>query len=259
MGLAAASGVANVLAAEKIGFDVSVSYVPVVPSACLFDLTLGENTAPNEAMGEAAARKALSLRGSDKDRNLEQGNVGAGTGASVGKMGEASQCMKSGFGWAGVQSGGLVVVASVAVNAAGNVYNFDGTPLAGVVTPEGAIEDARELMVNNSRSSDECFSAGSTATPCENTTLGVVLTNAHLTKAQATKVSQITQDAYARRIKPVHTLSDGDAIFTMASGEVEAPVDVVAVLATEAMEQAIVSAINHAQSAYGLPCAADIR
>jgi L-aminopeptidase/D-esterase-like protein len=162
--------------------------------------------------------------------------------------------MKSGFGWAGVRAGELVVVASVAVNAAGNVYDIDGTPLAGVLDGNEVL-DSRVLSVEGWKSSQERFAEG---VPSANTTLGVVLTNAKLDKAQATKVSQITQDAYARRIMPVHTLGDGDSIFTLASCEAEAPTDVVAILATEAMEQAIVAAVKNCNGAYGMKCASDL-
>jgi L-aminopeptidase/D-esterase-like protein len=256
-GLEAASGVANVLAEHGFGFEVGPACVPIVPAASLFDLVVGQNKAPDVAMGEAAAKAALAIwdkDNSDAERNPAQGNVGAGCGATVGKLGKPGQVMKSGFGWAGVRAGELVVVASVAVNAAGNVYDIDGTPLAGVLDSD-KILDSRVLSVEGWKSSQERFAEG---VPSANTTLGVVLTNAKLDKAQATKVSQITQDAYARRIMPVHTLGDGDSIFTLASCEVEAPTDVVAVLATEAMEQAIVAAVKNCEGAYGMKCASDL-
>jgi L-aminopeptidase/D-esterase-like protein len=257
-GLEAASGVANVLAERGFGFKVGPACVPIVPAASLFDLVVGQNKAPDVAMGEAAARDALAIWDEDNPaakRCPAQGNVGAGCGATVGKLGNPGQVMKSGFGWAGVRAGELVVVASVAVNAAGNVYDVDGSPLAGVLDDNGEVLDSRALCIEGWKSSQERFAEG---VPSANTTLGVVLTNAKLDKAQATKVSQITQDAYARRIMPVHTLGDGDSIFTLASCEVEAPTDVVAVLATEAMERAIVAAVKNCSGAYGMKCASDL-
>lgn len=251
-GLEASCGVANVLAERGFGFEVGPACVPIVPAACLFDLVVGQNKAPGVEMGAQAARLALEIWDDcdmTQDRSPEQGNVGAGCGATVGKLGKPGQVMKSGFGWAGVRAGDLVVIASVAVNAAGNVYGFDGTPLAGVLDANGQILDSRVLSVEGWKSSQDRFAEG---VPSANTTLGVVITNAVLDKAQATKVSQITQDAYARRIMPVHTLGDGDSIFTMASCKVEAPTDVVAVLATEAMERAIVEAVMQADAAYGM-------
>jgi L-aminopeptidase/D-esterase-like protein len=257
-GLESASGVANVLAERGFGFKVGPVCVPIVPAACLFDLVVGQNKAPGVAMGEEATRLALKIwdaQDASLDCSPKQGNVGAGCGATVGKLGHPGQVMKSGFGWAGVRAGDLVVIASVAVNAAGNVYDFDGSPVAGVLDVDGHILDSRILSVEGWKSSQDRFAEG---VPSANTTLGVVLTNAKLDKAQATKVSQITQDAYARRIMPVHTLGDGDSIFTMASCKVDAPTDVVAVLATEAMEHAIVAAVMHADSAYGMKSAKEV-
>lgn len=253
-GLAASTGVMNELAKRNIGFEIAGARVPIVVGACLFDIVFGENTYPDAAMGAKAASIALD------DASLpDEGNVGAGCGATVGKMLDPTQAMKSGLGICGVRLGDVIAVAIVAVNALGTVVDFDGTPLAGHRDATGAIMDPLApvcLMTQNPAADDGGLEA--TTGPCANTTIGVVLTNAKITKAQAQKISSITHDAYARAIKPVHTSADGDTIFTMASGEVEAPFDLVGVLSTEAMQGAIVRAAKNAKGSHGLPAACDL-
>lgn len=253
-GLESDCGVANALSSEGIGFKLAGQTVPIVCGACLFDLPVGKPLWPDMAMGTEAAKTALS----SSPAELACGNVGAGCGATVGKMGLPQQAMKSGFGWSGLRLGDLVVIANVAVNAVGNVMAEDGTFIAGVLGADGKIMDpfsAAMAAMSAQGASPRTAEPPASAT---NTTLGVILTNAKLTKAQATKVSQIAQDAYARCIKPVHSLNDGDTIFTMATREVEAQTDVVGMLATEAMERAIRKAVRSAKSAYGLKSAQDI-
>lgn len=250
-GLEASCGVMEELAARGIGFKLAGACVPIVCGASLFDLPVGGPVWPDAAAGRRAAAAAFA----DAPAVLAQGCVGAGTGATVGKLGRPEQAMKSGFGWAGLKAGGLVVLACVAVNALGNVCAEDGSWLAGVRSEDGRVVDPLAAAA-------AAFAAAQVAeggaAPASNTTIGCILTNAQLSKAQATKVAQISQDAYARAIKPVHTTSDGDAIFVMASGEVPAPTDAVAILATEAMERAIRSAVRHADGAYGLAAARDV-
>lgn len=248
-GLEASCGVMRALAEAGYGFELAGLRVPIVPQACLFDLPVGKAVAPDAAMGAEAARLALGRVGSGYD--LEQGNVGAGCGATVGKLLGPQGAMKGGFGWAGAKLGGLAVVACVAVNAAGNVRASDGSWLAGAQRDGriASMAEAIELMA----------AAAAAGGPCENTTLGIVLTNAQLTKAEATKASSMAHDAYARAIWPVHTTHDGDTIFTMASGEVEATVDTVGMMACAAMQAAIESAVLSAQSAYGLMAARDLQ
>lgn len=245
-GLEAACGVMDQLAERSIGFQLAGACVPIVCGASLFDLPVGRAVWPSKDDGREAAGAAFTGA-----VDLEQGCVGAGAGATVGKMGLPTQAMKSGFGWAGLRMGDLVAIANVAVNAAGNVMAEDGTWLAGTLGEDGRVMDPFAAAARAQMMAAE-------GGPVTNTTIGCVLTNASLTKAQATKAAQITHDAYARCIKPVHTLNDGDAIFVMASGEVEAQTDSVAVLATEAMERAIRSAVRHTQGAYGLKAAADL-
>ena len=250
-GLEAAGGVMKALAEAGCGFELAGLRVPIVPQACLFDLPVGEPVAPDMPMGAAATRAALERVGTPYE--LEQGNVGAGCGATVGKLLGPQNAMKGGFGWPGAKLGSLAVVACVAVNAAGNVRGADGQWLAGAQR-DGRIVSIEEAFGLHASAA----TAASAGAPCANTTLGIVLTNAKLTKAQATKASSMAHDAYARAIWPVHTTNDGDTIFTMASGEVEAMVDTVGVLACAAMQAAIESAVLSAEGAYGLKAARDL-
>ncbi len=252
-GLAASCGVMDALAEEGIGFELGSVHVPIVVEACLFDLLVGENAFPGREEGYAAARAALAAQ---RDRTsvseLPQGNVGAGCGATVGKLLGPEAVMKSGFGWAGARAGELVVVALAAVNACGNVRGRDGRWIAGCHDGAGNVIDPMKAM-------GMAFAAQAPvaeAAPCTNTTLGVVLTNAKLTKAEATKAASMTHDAYARAIEPVHTLNDGDTVFVAASGETEASVNAIGTLACEAMQDAIINAVRFAEPAYGLPASA---
>lgn len=243
-GLAASTGVMDELAARGIGFPVESARVPIVVGACLFDLLVGENAHPDAAMGRAAARTAFER---DASEPLAEGNVGAGCGASVGKLLGKEHAMKAGFGLCGLRIGALACVAMVALNALGNVRGEDGAWIAGCRGKDGRVMDPLAAFA------DAAAPQSPAAGPCANTTIGLVLTNACLTKAQATKASSVVHDAYARVIKPVHTSGDGDTVFTFASGEVEADYDMVAVLATEAMQKALVRAATQAEAAYGLP------
>ena len=247
-GLGASDGVMAALAEAGCGFELAGLRVPIVTGACLFDLPVGAPVAPDGSAGRAAAEAALGRVGKGSD--LDQGNVGAGTGATVGKFHGPEHAMKGGFGWQGARLGDLVVVALVAVNAAGNVRGADGRWLAGA-QEGGRIVSLGEALA---RAAQPAQGDG----PCENTTLGLVLSNAQLTKAQAQKVSSMAHDAYARAIEPVHTTHDGDAIFTFASGPVPAPVDVVGALACTALQGAIEGAVLSARGAYGLKAATDL-
>lgn len=253
-GLEASCGVMDALAERNIGFPLGDARVPIVVGACLFDLLVGKPIHPDKAMGRLACERALARH------ELTQGNVGAGCGATVGKLAQPEKAMKSGFGWSCVRIGKMVVGALVAVNALGCVRDEQGTWIAGVRDDEGKVMDPLSVIALGFDATAEAARKADLAAngPCTNTTIGVVLTNARLSKAQATKVSSTTHDAYARVIKPVHTSNDGDTIFTFASGEIEAQTDLVAIAATEAMQQAILSAVQHAESAFGLPAASDL-
>lgn len=243
-GLAAADGAMAYLAERGIGLPVLGAVVPIVVGASLFDLAVGENCHPDGAMGYAALV--------DSEANaIRRGNVGAGTGASVGKLYGPARAMKGGLGVAAAAVGELQVGAIVAVNALGNVVDpTTRRPLAGLLA-----EDGRTII-----SSEEAL-YGLTAQVLQgsaNTTIGCLMTNAKLTKVQANKVAAMAHDGYARVIYPVHTSADGDTIFALAGGEVTAPPDLVGTLAAEVMARAIVDAVLTAESAYGLPCASDL-
>lgn len=250
-GLEASCGVMDALAERGIGFTLGEACVPIVTGACLFDLLVGEPRHPDKVMGRAAAEAALA-DGYD-GAALPQGNVGAGAGATVGKLGAPQAAMKSGLGWSALRAGEVVVAALVAVNALGHVRAADGSWLAGTRGADGRVMDPLEAFAQAAAAQ-----AAAAGAPVTNTTIGAVLTNARLTKAQATKVASVAHDAYARAIKPVHTMNDGDTVFAFASGEAEAPVDVVGVMAAEAMEQAIRNAVTAARGACGLPAACDL-
>lgn len=246
-GLEASCGVLEALAGRGIGFRVNDAVVPIVCGASLFDLLVGENASPGKIMGHAATEAAFA------NAPFGEGNVGAGAGASVGKLLGPEYAMKGGFGMKFLRHENLVVGALVAVNAVGNVMDKQGRWLAGCRDGAGSIIDSATALTQVASMQAEAQN-----TPPTNTTLGIIVTNAKLTKAQTTKVSQVVNDAYARAIKPVHTSSDGDAIFTLASGTVSALPDFVGLLATEAMEVAIRRGIEEATSAYGLPASRDL-
>ena len=256
-GLAASCGAADELEQHGIGFDVGLGVVPIVSGACLFDLGVGDPKArPTAEDGAAAVRAALAEQDvSPQDRTpLAQGNVGAGPGCSVGKVWGPQRAMKSGLGESVATSGELVCGAVVAVNAVGNVVDpKTGANVAGVLSKDGTkVVSAADAFLDQSAASSPLSNSRT------NTTISCVVTNARLTKAQATKVAQIAADAYAHAIRPVHTTADGDTVFVMATGAIDAPVDVVGILATRALEEAIVNAATHATSAYGLTSHGDL-
>lgn len=251
-GLDAAGGVMRYLEERKIGFNTGAAKVPIVPAAILYDLNLGRaDVRPDAAMGYRAAAAASSAAPAE-------GNAGAGMGASVGKMFGGSLAMKAGLGTACVDAGGGVVVgALVAVNAWGDVIDPQTNQIiaglrSGKVGPlrVGKTEPFADTlaMLRTSVGRGVLSLAGRA-----NTVIGVVATNANLTKAQATKVAQMAQDAVARAIRPAHTLLDGDVIFALSTGAKKADVSTVGAFAAEAMTEAIVRAVKMAAPAGGLP------
>ena len=253
-GLAASCGVAEELERRGIGLDASVGRVPIVTGACLFDLAFGDPSArPTAADGAAAAAEALD----NAPCPLPRGNVGAGCGCTVGKLGGPDRAMKGGFGSDVEHAGPLTCGAVAAVNACGNIYDPEtGEPIAGMRSQDGSgVVDEYDLALEMAT----CIpldAAPSTTSGRTNTTLSCVVTNAKLTKAQATKVSQMAADAYAHAIRPTHTTKDGDAVFVLATGDVEVPLDVVGILATRALERAIADGARSAHTSHGLPGAA---
>ncbi len=248
-GLDAATGTMRYLEERGIGFDVRIAKVPIVPAAILFDLGFGGDPRirPAADCGYKAAAAASAAP-------VQEGNVGAGAGATVGKLAGPQRAMKTGIGSAAIDiPGGLVVAALVAVNAVGDVIDpSNGTIVAGARTPDGkSFVDARKIVLlppPDARSG-------------ENTTIGVVATNATLTKAEAQKVAQMAHDGYARAIYPVHTPADGDTIFALATGRLQGHGNVgqIGALAAEAMARAIVRAATQATTSGGLPAARDLK
>ena len=248
-GLDAASGVMRYLEEHKIGFRVGAAIVPIVPAAILFDLQIGDSRIhPNADSGYAACEAATH-------ENVAEGNVGAGAGATVGKSFGHDLAMKSGIGtasWAVPQTG-LVVGAIVAVNSVGDVISHKtGTILAGARNPDalGFLNTMEQWMQGVSN----------VARPGAHTTIGVVATNAMLSKGEATKVAQMAQDGLARTICPVHTLFDGDTIFAVATGEHRGPYDVsqVGAIAAEVVAHAINRAVITATGIPGYPAYRDL-
>ena len=248
-GLDVATGVRKYLYERKIGFETRAAKVPIVPGAILFDLGVGNRPDiwPTAECGYRAAVSATS-------GPVAEGNVGAGAGATIGKTGGGGP-MKGGLGTASISVAAgaetLVVGAIVAVNAVGDVIDpRNGMVIAGVRTADGrGLADARQLL----------RSGGARIKPAQNTTIGVVATNARLTKVQATKVAQMAHDGFARAIYPAHTMGDGDAIFALATGQIEhGDVSRVGALAAEAMADAIVRAVRQAEGIPGYPAARDI-
>lgn len=246
-GLAASCGVAEELERRGYGLDVGVTRVPIVSGACLFDLACGDaHVRPTAADGRAAVAAALD----DAGKPLARGNVGAGCGCSVGKLAGPERAMKSGLGEDVEKAGSLICGAVVAVNACGDILDPDtGSRVAGLRTTEGALDSSMEALIG---------ARARMPLARTNTTISCVVTNARLTKAQATKVAQMSADAYAHAISPTHTTNDGDTVFVMATGAVKAEVDVVGALATCALERAIVDAARTAEGAFGLPAACDL-
>jgi len=245
-GLDGAGGVMQYLEEQGIGFPVDVTVVPIVPSAVLFDLKVGrKDIRPDKSMGYEACRKAVSP-------NLEQGNVGAGTGSYVGVAAGAECAMKGGLGTASIILNDLVVGALVAVNCFGDIIDPQtGNIIAGALTPDKkGFADTMKLISKAHRESSPVFEGG-------NTTLGVIATNARLTQAQATKIAMMAHDGFARAINPIHTMYDGDTIFCSGTGELETDVTTLGALAADLMAQAIVKGIRAAETAYGLLSATD--
>jgi L-aminopeptidase/D-esterase-like protein len=246
-GLDAASGVVRWLDEHQIGFDVGVARVPIVPAAILFDLRVGDpRIRPTADCGYRAAASATN-------QPVEEGNVGAGAGATVGHARGAERAMKSGIGSAAIaMKDGLIVAALAAVNPYGDVIDpATGQVVAGVRKDDGqSLADVRTLMREGTVS----------GRPGENTTLVVVATNARLTKTQATKVAQMAQDGIARAIWPVHTPVDGDTAFALATGTLAQPADLLRVgaLAADVTADAIVRAVRNARGLPGLPAVSDL-
>lgn len=260
-GLDAAQGVVRYLEERNIGYRTGAGVVPIVPAAILFDLGFGGNPKirPAADCGYKAARAASA-------GPVQEGNVGAGAGATVGKMGGVVEHagypagrrlpMKAGIGSAAIAlPNGLVVGAIVAVNAVGDIIDPEtGGVVAGTRNPDGSLADIRKLLRSGALTRRQPPRSG------ENTTIGLVATNAKLSKADVNRVALMADDGFARAINPSHTAGDGDTVFALATGrwDGDASATLVGALAAEAMAEAIVRAAVHAESLGGLPSARDL-
>lgn len=243
-GLDAACGVMRYLEEQGIGYETGAARVPIVPAAVLYDLAIGDPKArPTAEMGYAAAHAASA-------EESREGNVGAGTGATVGKLFGMGRAMKGGLGLGLARADGILVGAVVAVNPLGDVVDPNtGEVIAGLRSPSGErLASSWEAMRGLVGHMAMGFAG--------NTVIGVVATNAGLTKAQANKVAQMAQDGIARTVQPAHTMFDGDTIFVLSTGRRNAPVTLVGALAAEAVAQAIVRGVLAAESLGGLPARA---
>lgn len=250
-GLDAATGVMRYLEEKHIGFPIGGGVVPIVPAAILFDLGVGNGKIrPDAGCGYQAARVAST-------GDVGEGNVGAGAGATVGKLARGGQPMKGGVGSASIElSNGLVVAALVVVNAVGNVVDpKTGETIAGARAADGSGFIDIHALVRSPAGGDL------EPSPLQNTTLAVVATNAQLTKLQATRIAQRAHDGYARALYPAHLAFDGDAIFAMATGtwKTGADVDQIGTLAADLVAEAIVRAVRAATSIPGYPAARDLK
>jgi L-aminopeptidase/D-esterase-like protein len=251
-GLDAATGAMRFLEERGVGFDTRIAKVPIVPSAILFDLGIGKSDVrPDSAMGYLACQNASM-------EPPAEGNFGAGTGATVGKILGLSQCMKSGIGTASAEIGaGVIVGAIAAVNAFGDVIDpSNGQIIAGArcmdvgplhIGAPGYFADTLQVM--KTLIGRTVLGYGSRG----NTVIGVVATNAKFNKEQANKVAQMAHDGLARTIRPAHTMLDGDTIFALATGEHSADVNIVGAYAAEVFAQAILRGVRAAKPVAGIP------
>lgn len=235
-GLDAATGVMAYLEERGFGFDVGVARVPIVCAAVLFDLVCGDpKVRPDKAMGYQACLAS-------EREPFTEGSVGAGTGATVGKALGLEYAMKGGLGASALKSGDLRVGAVVAVNGLGDVVDpCTGTIFAGARDASGFLDCEAGML--EQRSSTHRFAG--------NTTIGAVVTNAALTKAQATKLASMAHDGLARTLRPSHTMVDGDTIFALSVGDVEADLSTVGLLAARVVEQAVLRAVAEATGLAG--------
>ena len=253
-GLDAASGVVRWLEEHGHGYRAGPFLVPIVPASILFDLGLeGEGRVrPGPECGYAAAEAAAAA---GPGAPVAEGSVGAGAGATVGKIRGLGHLMKGGFGtWSTELPGGLVVAAAAAVNAIGDVVDpATGRVVAGALADDGrTFADARTLL--------RTHPPRLTRVPPLNTTLGVVATNARLTKVEATKVARMAQDGLARTIYPAHTTRDGDTVYALATGRLDGPADVswIGAIAAEVLAEAVMRGVREAEGLPGIPSVRDL-
>ena len=246
-GLNAAGGVMDLLEERGIGYDVMVTKVPLVCQSDIFDLTVADvHARPDSAMGREAARMALD------EQNYRDGNFGAGCGATVGKICGMERCMKTGIGSYAVKIGDLVVGAIVVVNALGDVFDFEtGRKIAGLLNESlDGFDDTEKMLYEKIAQARDKFTG--------NTTIGAIITNAGFDKVKLGKIAAMGQNGLARSIRPVHTTADGDTVYALSVGEIEADIDAIGTLASDVMCRAIRNAVMSAEGAYGYPSAGEI-
>ena len=245
-GLDAATGVMQYLEERGVGFDVGITKIPIVCGAVLFDLGIGDHKVrPDSKMGyQACLNATLTV--------CAEGDVGAGTGASVGKILGVEQSMKSGLGTCCYQVGAFKLGAVVAVNCLGDViYPKTGAILAGVLSKDrSAFLDTEKIMIEQFVDGGISFGG--------NTTIGMVVTNGKFTKSHAGKLASMAHNGLARTMRPSHTMLDGDTIFALATGEVESDINVAGMLAARAVESAVLRAVVRAKALGGLPCCSEL-
>lgn len=232
-GLDAAGGVMQYLEEKNVGFDVKVTKVPIVCGAVLFDLNVGDyKIRPDKKMGyEACKNSELGL--------CENGNVGAGTGATVGKILGPDYSMKGGLGTFAIQEGDLKIGAVIAVNCLGDIVDpKTGQIIAGALSRDRkSFVNTEKVMVTRYSEKRNLFNG--------NTTIGVVVTNGKFTKSEMNKIASMSHDGYARTMRPAHSMFDGDTIFTMSTGDIEADMSVVGFLAAHVVEKAIINSVKN--------------
>jgi L-aminopeptidase/D-esterase-like protein len=256
-GLDSASGVMKYLEEQKIGFNAGKVRVPIVPAAILFDLGIGDpNTRPDAVMGYQACLSASSAQ-------PREGNIGAGTGCTVGKILGLTRAMKSGIGTSSLDIGnGIIVGAIVAVNAFGDVIDPNtGKIIAGARAAKvGPLKIGEANFFANTLSIMQTL-IGQTALKFasrSNTVIGVVATNAKLNKNETNKVAQMAHNGLARTIRPAHTMFDGDTIFVLSTGRKKVDLSIIGSFAAEVISEAILRAVMASESAADLPAANDI-
>lgn len=232
-GLAASDGVMKCLEEDGIGYNTGYALVPLVCQSCIYDLGYGKsNVRPDASMGYEACKKAME--GCDDT----MGNVGAGTGASVGKLCGMKQATKAGLGIHAIQVGELKIAAIVVVNAFGDIFNPEsGQKIAGLLDPERKnFVDLEQAFLSFMAAPKDLFNA--------NTTIGCVITNAKFDKAKLNKIAAMTRNAYARCINPVGTMADGDSIYACSVGDVVSDINLVGTLSAKVMQKAIIKAVE---------------
>ena len=235
-GLAASDGVMRCLEENGIGYNTGYALVPLVCQSCIYDLGFGSNqTRPDAAMGYEACKNAM------ESCSEAMGNIGAGTGASVGKLCGMKQAMKAGLGIHAIQAGELKIAAVVVVNAFGDIFNPEnGQKIAGLLDAERKeFLDLEQVFLSFMSAPKDMFNA--------NTTIGCIITNAKFDKAKLNKIAAMTRNAYGRCINPVGTMADGDSIYACSVGEVVSDVNLVGTLSAKVMQKAIIKAVEAAK------------